>query len=175
MLLQDEIIIFSRAYLFEKIKNGIFSIRKLIRKHAFSGICKKAWNFSKDYLSWAWKIRKFPKIIVYLWKPTQSLRITISFWSRKSYINARNITNYSKKINIYSESAVWYWKSKIRSAKAIFHCSRLKREFRRGFFTILFRVSLNLLVITGNWLHKILDDWELTSLPLFTFFWIDIF
>ena len=44
MLLHDDIIIFSRASLLNKIKNVIW-------KHAFSGICKNACNFSKDYLS----------------------------------------------------------------------------------------------------------------------------
>ena len=39
MLLHDEII-FSRAFLLNKIKNGIFSTGKLRRKHALSGICK---------------------------------------------------------------------------------------------------------------------------------------
>ena len=89
MLLQDEIIIFSRASWLKKIKIGTFSIRKLLQKHAFLGICKNAWNFSKDNLSWTWKIRKYSK---------QSLGITISFWNRKSDINARNVANYSKTV-----------------------------------------------------------------------------
>ena len=41
-----------------------------------------------------------------------------------------------KKIKILLKSAVRYWKSKTRSAKTIFHCSRLKREFCRGLFLL---------------------------------------
>ena len=80
-----------------------------------------------------------------------------------------------KKSRFYSESAVWYWKSKMGAAKAIFHCARLKGSFVEDFS--LYYVAWLWLAghITGNWLLKLLHDWELTSLPLFTFFWIDIF
>ena len=47
MLLQDEIIIFPRASLLKKKKIGTVSIRKLLQKHPFLGICKNAWNSVK--------------------------------------------------------------------------------------------------------------------------------
>ena len=112
MLLHDEIIIFSRASLLNKIKNGIFSTRKLRRKYAFSGICKNTCNFSKDYLSWVWKIRKYSKIIVYLYKSTQSLELTSTF---------------------YSKGAVWYWKSKIRLSRRFFIAHVWRRSFAEDF------------------------------------------
>ena len=59
---------------------------------------------------------------------------------RKPDINEKNIVKKKiiirKKINILLKSAVRYRKSKARSVKTIFHCSRLKREFRRGLFLL---------------------------------------
>ena len=39
-----------KGFLIKANKNGLFCTQKLIRKHAFSAICKNDSNFSKDDL-----------------------------------------------------------------------------------------------------------------------------
>ena len=39
-----------KSFLIKANQNGLFCTQKLIRKHAFSAICKNASNFSKDDL-----------------------------------------------------------------------------------------------------------------------------
>ena len=109
----------------------------------------------------------------------QSLGITIfgKVIQRKSDINERNIANYGKKNQHFIQKML----SDIGNLKSVrprrfFIVHVWRGSFAEDFFYYIISHEFQLAGhVTGNWLPKLPDDWELTSPALFTFFWIDIF
>ena len=96
---------------------------------------------------------------------------------RKPDINYRNIASYSKKNQHFTEKIL----SDVGNLKYVWPRQFFIAHVWRGslaedFFYCIISHEFQLAGhATGNWFPKLLDDWEITSLPLFTFFWIDIF